>query len=70
MGIRTGRRIIRIKSTTAVRKYGHWYKDLLGTEFDVLMYSICEAEYTVKHGEDFKRLPVEDVEIVSDTKED
>jgi hypothetical protein len=68
MSIRTGQRIIRIKSTRAARKYGNWYKDLLGQEFDVLMYSMTEAEYTVKHGEDLKILPDEDIEIISDTK--
>jgi len=67
MSMLNGKRIIRIKSTKAARKYGHWYKDLLGTEFEACAYSICEAEYTVKHGEDFKILPDEDVEFVSDT---
>jgi hypothetical protein len=67
MSVLNGKRIIRIKSTKAARKYGHWYKDLLGTELEAFSYSICEAEYTVIYRGGLKILPDEDVELVSDT---
>jgi hypothetical protein len=69
MSMLNGKRVIRIKSTKAARKYGHWYKDLLGTEFEAIMYSICEAEYTVNHRGGLRILPDEDVEIVSDSSQ-
>lgn len=66
--IHTGERIVKVISTKAARKYGNWYQDLIGTEFSVLAYSICEAEYTVKYNDSFYRLPDDDITIVKDTE--
>lgn len=64
-----GVRIVKIVSTKKARLWSDWYKDLVGQEFEVLMYDMIAAEYTVKHGDKFYRLPDEDVEVVSDTSQ-
>jgi len=62
-----GERTVKITSTKSARKYGNWYKDLLGTEFVVIMYDICAAEYTVKFADKLHQLPDDDITIVKDT---
>ena len=61
-----GERIIRIISNRSAWKYGSWYEDLVEKEFTALAFSITEAEYTVEYNGEFYRLPMKDVEIVSD----
>ena len=62
-----GERVIQIASTRAARKYGNWYKALVGMKFTAIAYSITAAEYTVKHNSQFQFLPDEDVKVVKDT---
>ena len=62
-----GERIIKIVNTRNAIKYGDWYKDLIGKEFVALKLDMRCAEYTVKYNDEFCILPMEDVEIVSDT---
>jgi hypothetical protein len=70
MLIQNGERIVKIKSTRKARLHGDWYLDLVGQEFSVIMYNICAAEYTVSYKGSLRILAEEDVEIISDTKED
>jgi hypothetical protein len=68
--IKTGIRTIKIIRANKARLYGNWYSELIGHEFDTIMYDICAAEYTVKYVDQLCLLPENDVVIVIETKGD
>lgn len=55
-----GQRIVRVERSTNVT----WYRNLIGCEFSVLMFSIPANEYTVYHDGEYRILRADDVEIV------
>jgi hypothetical protein len=62
-----GEKVIKITSDLNAWKYDGWYKGRIGQEFSVLMYSITEAEYLVSVDDTFRKIPLSDCEIISDT---
>lgn len=64
MGVYGGKREITINSNKNAWKYGDWYKELVGTKVNAMMYSITEDEYTVEYNGEFKKLPGKDVTFI------